>query len=164
MLKTYSTIGLIAASIAVFSSAPVRAASAIAENAQGEIYYCTRSDVNTARSCVLVYCQNDSGGQCDLLATNDSSGYAAVAKSKSRNGWAMGYNSQRAANQAALNNCAQYAPANEICRIVLEYVDKTAGSPRPFCVNPASGLPIVVGPCGVGGIDGQGNPWGVKLR
>ena len=161
-----SILALISTGIAGLNQSPVLADSAIAQNKQGTLYYCTKSSVNAARSCAIDYCQSESGERCLLRTTSSSNsrGYAAVAESNSAIHSATSYSSLERAKQVALDGCARNTPSSDVCRITLTFLDKTNHRPPmpTGCINPATGLPMVFGKCS--GVDIQGNPYGVKLH
>jgi Domain of unknown function (DUF4189) len=164
MWKTIPVLSVVTTSIIGFNYASAQAATVIAMDNRNVIYYSSRSSLNQARAAALNYCASEGGKGCSVIRTNSYSGFGAVAESSSRYGTAMGYETQAEANRAALRSCVSQMPANESCRITLQFLDNHVTRPTTptGCINPATGLPTISGYCG--GMDIGGNPYGGKLH
>jgi hypothetical protein len=155
---------LLAATTIGINQGSANGATVIAMDSQDVVYRATRPSLNQARADALGYCASEGGQGCTVISTNAYSGYGAVAQSASRYGTAMGYATQEEANRAALDGCASRMPANETCRVTLQFFDGNGSRPpnSTGCINPATGLPMVSGQCW--GVDIQGNPYGTRIH
>jgi Domain of unknown function (DUF4189) len=164
MWKTISVLSLVTTSMIGFNHASAQGATVITMDNQDVVYASSRSSLSQARAAALNYCAREGGKGCTVIGTNAHSGFGAVAQSASRYGTSMGYATQEAANRAALNGCASQMPANESCRVTLQFFDdyRSRSTNPTGCINPATGLPMVSGYCW--GVDVGGNPYGVKLH
>ena len=123
MWKQISVLSLIVTGIAGLSQAPALAATAIAMDNQGAVYRTSHLSLNQARARALGYCVSQGGRGCAVIMTNVRSGFGAVAHSGSRVGTSTGYSTQAKANRVALYNCVLNTPANDSCRVTLQFFD-----------------------------------------
>jgi hypothetical protein len=163
MLKQLALLGSVTMIVIGLGQSSVQAATAIAMDSRDIVYRVSRMNLDQANVDVLQYCANNGGVNCRVIQSHHVIGYGAVAMSDSRVGTAIGYNSQEEANQSALSNCLAKTPANQTCRIILQFLDQNVPRSKPIgCINPATGLPMISGYCW--GVDVRGNPYGTRLN
>jgi hypothetical protein len=162
MLKQFALLGSVTAIMIGLGQSSVQAATVIAMDNSDVFYAASRTSLAQAKVDVLSYCNAKGNSGCRVINTSSFTGYGAVAKSVSRNGTAMEFNSQEEANRTALESCRRNMPANETCQLVLQYFDRSAPRPKPICINPATGLRMLSGYCR--GVDVGGHPYGTKLN
>ncbi|MBD2038803.1 hypothetical protein H6F76_28020 [Leptolyngbya sp. FACHB-321] len=120
MLKQFSILNLIVCLlVGTLPSVPqAQAASAVAEDSEGNLFANSDSTVNLASGGAMAVCLQQGKGDCVVRGTARGRGWAAIAKGGGRVSWSYGHNTRATAVQSALKKCT-----SDACRIVLVYLD-----------------------------------------
>jgi hypothetical protein len=127
MMKRFFAMGILTTNVLIANAAfvsPAKADSAVVQDQHDTLYYCTNANVNSAQECAISYCRNEGVGSCRLVWVSDnSSGYAVVARSRSTQHFSSNYASLRQAKLNALNSCQRHSSPNDVCEIILAFDD-----------------------------------------
>lgn len=100
----------------------------------GEVYRSSRKTLKEARAAALAFCKKESAaGKCKVVMESkpNSSGYGAVAESKSTNQMTAGYDTVDGAKEAALQGCAETTATDDVCSITMTFFDDFHASSSP---------------------------------
>jgi Domain of unknown function (DUF4189) len=124
MLKKHFLMGLAAINLALVSfPGVVKADSSIFRDTAGTFYVCKGPAGANTHDCAKSYCLKNGYGFCNFHSNLfNTSGYVAIAVSRTRIDVAANGYTVDEVKQLALQRCQERSP-NDLCQIVMTYYD-----------------------------------------
>lgn len=102
--------------------------TALVKDGGRDIYRASKNTIKEARAAALAFCRRESkAGKCKVAMESKpkSSGYGAVAQSKTRTHMSLSYETEGSAEDAALKGCVARTATDDVCNIVMTFHDDT---------------------------------------